>query len=147
MITKPETEEIIRETFNDTEINITKEGKKHLGAVVGSRSYPTEYVNEKVDGWVNEIIKLAEFATTYPEASYAVYTFGLKHRWTYYYRTLSDIQALLQPLEDAIANIFLPALVDHNCSSVERDILALPVRKGGIGGSNNQALLLIYKPG
>ena len=136
LITKPETEEIIRETFNDTEINITKEGKKHLGAVVGSRSYMTEYVNEKVDGWVNEIIKLAEFATTYPQASYAVYTFGLKHCWTYYYRTLSDIQALLQPLEDAIANIFLPALADHNCSSVERDILALPVRKGGIGVAN-----------
>ena len=111
LITKLETEEIIRQTFNDTEINITKEGKKHLGAVVGSRSYLTEHVNEKLDGWVNEIIKLAEFATTYPQASYAVYTFGLKHRWTYYYRTLSDIQALLQPLEDAIAHIFLPALV------------------------------------
>ena len=99
LITKPETEEIIRETFNDTEINITNEGKKHLGAVVGSRSYLTEYVNEKVDGLVNEIIKLAEFATTYFQASYAVYTFGLKHRWTYCYRTLSNIQALLQPLE------------------------------------------------
>ena len=56
LITKPETEEIIRETFNDTEINITRKGKKHLGAVVGSRSYLTEYVNEKVDGWVNEVI-------------------------------------------------------------------------------------------
>ena len=43
---------------------------------------------------------------------------------------------MLQPLEDAIANIFLPALVDHNCSSVEREILALPVRKGGIGVAN-----------
>ena len=55
--------------------------------------------------WVNEIIKLAEFATTQPQASYAVYTFGLKHRWTYYYRTLPDIQDLLK-LEDAIANVF-----------------------------------------
>ena len=64
LITKPETEEFIRETFNDTEINITKEGKKHLGAVVGSRSYLTEYVNDKVDRWVNAILKLAEFATT-----------------------------------------------------------------------------------
>ena len=136
LIAKPEREEIVREAFKDTEINITKEGKKHLGAVVGSRSYLTEYVNEKVDGWVNEIIKLAEFARTHPQASYAVYSFGLKHRWTYYYRTLSDIQDLLQPLEDAIASIFLPALVDHNCSLVERDILALPVRKGGIGVAN-----------
>ena len=53
LIAKPEKEEIVREAFKDTEINIAKKGKKHLGAVVGSRSYLTEYVNEKVDGWVN----------------------------------------------------------------------------------------------
>ena len=143
LITKPEKEEIVREKFKDTDINITKEGKKHLGAVVGSRSYLSEYVNEKVDGWVSEIIKLAEFATTQPQASYAVYTFGLKHRWTYYYRTLPDIQDLLKPLEDAIANVFLPALLEHNCSPIEREILALPVRKGGIGVANpcNEAQL------
>ena len=96
-----------------------------------------------MDGWVNEIIKLAEFATTQPQASYAVYTFGLKHRWTYYYRTLPDIQDLLKPLEDAIANVFLQALLEHNCSPIEREILALPVRKGGIGVANpcNEAQL------
>ena len=125
LITKPEKEQIIRETFKDTEINITKEGKKHLGAVVGSGPYMTEYGSEKVDGWVNERIKLAEFATTQPQASYAVYMFGLKHRWTYYYRTLPDIQDLLQPLKDAIANIFLPSLIEHNFSQLERFILAL----------------------
>ena len=59
------------------------------------------------------MIKLAEFATTQPQASYAVYTFGVNHRWTYYYRTLPDIQDLLKPLEDTIANIFLPALLEH----------------------------------
>ena len=82
LITKPEKEEIIREIFKETEINITTEGKRHLGAVVGSRSYLNEYVNEKVEEWVKEIINLADFATTQPQASYAVYTFGLKHRWT-----------------------------------------------------------------
>jgi ApbE superfamily uncharacterized protein (UPF0280 family) len=80
LITKPEREEIIREIFKETEINITTEGKRHLGAVAGSRSYLNEYVNEKVEEWVIEIINLADFATTQPQASYAVYTFGLKHR-------------------------------------------------------------------
>ena len=47
LIAKPEKEEIIRATFKETEINITNEGKKHLGAAVGTRSYLTEYVNEK----------------------------------------------------------------------------------------------------
>ena len=116
LITKPEKEEIIREIFKETEINITTEGKRHLGAVVGSRSYLNEYVNEKVEEWVKEIINLADCATTQPQASYAVYTFGLNHRWTYFLRTLPDIQDLLQPLEEAITKFLLPALVDHNVS-------------------------------
>ncbi len=136
LIAKPEKEEIIRATFKETEINITNEGKKHLGAAVGTRSYLTEYVNEKVEEWVEEIIKLADFAITQPQASYAVYTFGLKHRWTYFLQTLPNIQDLLQPLEDSISNYLLPALVDHNCTPLERDILALPVKKGGIGVTN-----------
>ena len=136
LITKPEKEEIIREIFKETEINITTEGKRHLGAVVGSRSYLNEYVNEKVEEWVKEIINLDDFATTQPQESYAVYTFGLKHRWTYFLRTLPDMQDLLQPLEKAITKFLLPALVDHKCSPLEREILALPVKKGGIRITN-----------
>jgi hypothetical protein len=95
-----------------------------------------EYVNEKVEGWLEEVTKLAKFAVSQPQASYAVYTFGLKHRWTYFLRTLPDIQDLIQPLENAISNIFLPALTDHECTQLERDILALPVRNGGLGIPN-----------
>jgi hypothetical protein len=42
----------------------------------------------------------------------------------------------LQPLENAPANFLLPALFDHKCCPLERDILALPVRKGRIGLAN-----------
>ena len=84
------------------------------------------------------VTKLAKFAVSQPQASYvyAVYTFGLKHRWTYFLRTLPDIQDLIQPLENAISNIFLPAFTDHECTQLERDILALPVRNGGLGIPN-----------
>ena len=136
LIVKPEKEEIAKETFKGTAINITTQGQKHLGAVVGSRSYLTEYVDEKVEGWIKEVTKLAEFTTTQPQASYAIYTFGLKHRWTYFLRTLPDIQDLLQPLENAITKVFLPALTEHDCTPLEREILALPVRKGGLGVTN-----------
>ena len=43
---------------------------------------------------------------------------------------------MIQPLENAISNIFLPALTDHECTQLERDILALSVRNGGLGISN-----------
>ena len=45
--------------FADTDINITTEGKRHLGAVVGTRSYTEEYVAGKVEKWTEEIKKLA----------------------------------------------------------------------------------------
>ena len=73
LIAQPKKEGIVREKFKLTDINITKEGKNTL-----EKWLDQEYVNEKMDGWVNEII------STQPQASYAVYTFGLKHRWTYY---------------------------------------------------------------
>ena len=48
-------------------------------------------------------------------------------------RTLPDIERLLQPLERAISDVHIPSLIDRNCSETERDLLALPVRMGGLG--------------
>ena len=136
IIVKPEKEESVREAFRRTAIKVTVHGQKHLGAALGSREYLEEYVNEKVSNWVNEVTKLAEFAISQPQASYAAYTFGLKHRWTYFLRTLPDIQDLLEPLEKAISQILIPAITDHQCNPLDRDILALPARLGGMGLEN-----------
>lgn len=95
-----------------------------------------EYVNEKVTSWVNEVVQPAEFAQIQPQASYAAYTFGLKHRWTYFLRTLPDVQDLLEPLEEAISQVLIPAIVGRKCSKLDRDVLALPVRLGGLSLSN-----------
>jgi hypothetical protein len=54
----------------------------------------------------------------------------------YFLQTSPDIQKPLQPLENATTNFLLPALFDHKCCPLERDILALPVRKGRIGLAN-----------
>ena len=56
----------------------------------------------KVEDWVGEVTRLAEFARSQPQASYAAFLFGLRLRWTYFMRTLPDIENLLQPLERAI---------------------------------------------
>ena len=86
--------------------------------------------------WINDIAKLAEFALSQPQACYAAYTFGLKHRWTYFLRTLPDIQDLLEPLEDAISHMLIPAITERKCNQLDRNILALPVRLGGLGLGN-----------
>ena len=125
----------MKEVFKDTAVNVTVEGQKHLGAVIGSLEYLEEYVSEMTN-WVSEITKLAEFALSQPQACYAAYSFGLKHRWTYFLRTFPDIQELLEPLENAISKVLIPAITEHRCTPLDMDILALPVRLGGLGMTN-----------
>ena len=136
LVTKPEKENEAMEVFGDTAIKISTQGRKHLGAVLGSRSYLEEYMRGKVEDWVEQVAKLVELAIANPQASYAAFTIGLKHRWTYYLRTLPDIEDLLEPLERAIGNVPISAMTGHTCTPAERELLALSVRLGGLGLTN-----------
>ena len=137
LIVKPNKYEEAMEAFQNTGINVTQlvttEGRRHLGAALGSRDFLKDYVNEKAEQWVEEVIKLSEFANSQPQACFAAYTFGLKHRWTYFMRTLPDIQDLLRPLEDALVSSFIPSLTGHRCNPTESQLLELPTRAGGLG--------------
>ncbi|EDO42709.1 predicted protein [Nematostella vectensis] len=55
LVTKPEKEESARKIFEGTGINITTEGRKHLGAALGSRPHLEQYVDSKVDEWVGQV--------------------------------------------------------------------------------------------
>ena len=48
-------------------------------------------MDEKLEEWVAQVTRLAEFATTQPQSSYAAFVFGLRHRWTYLLRTFALI--------------------------------------------------------
>ena len=86
--------------------------------------------------WINDIARSTEFALSQPQACYVAYTFGLKHRWTYILRTSTEIQDLLLPLENAILHLLIPAINERKCNQLDRNILALPVRLGGLGLGN-----------
>ena len=57
-----------KELFADSQINITLEGKRHLGAALGSVNFKDEYIDEKVRNWVNDIKTPADIAKTQPHA-------------------------------------------------------------------------------
>ena len=46
--------------FEGTNVNITVQGKRHLGAAIGSREYTEQYVGDKVKTWTQEVVQLAE---------------------------------------------------------------------------------------
>ena len=58
------------------------------------------------------------------------------HRWTFIQRTVPNIGHLLEPLETAIRESLIPAIVGRHVSELEREIIALPVRFGGLGIPN-----------
>ena len=77
LITKPEKVEGARVIFEGTAINISTQGQRHLRAVLGSREYLEEYVGSKVEDWVSQVVKLAEFALSQPQACYAAFNIWL----------------------------------------------------------------------
>ena len=99
------------------------------------------YVRRKV--WVREVERLSHIATTQPHAAYAAFTHGLISKWTYLARTVPDIEDMFQPLEDAIRQQFLPSLTGQAAfSDADRDLMALPVRLGGLGIINPSCQLM-----
>ena len=70
---------------------------------------------------------------------------ALTIRWMFLMHTVPSTDLLLQPLEEAIWHQFLLAVTGrHGITNLERDLLALPVRHGGLGvlvptrNANNQ---------
>ena len=140
LVVKEDHEESAVQLFADTDVHVTTNGKRHLGAALGSKTFTEEYVSAKVQDWVKEIQQLAKVALSQPHAAYAAFTHGLSSRWSYLLRTIPDIQDLLLPLENTIHNHFIPALTGRPpCSLLERDLLSLPVRLGGLGLRNPAA--------
>ena len=123
-----------KDIFKDTGLNITTAGQKYLGSPIGVSSFKEAQMMKTVNGWVKEVTKLSLVAASQPQAAYSAFTHGLSSKWMYLMRTTEGIDELLQPLEDAIRHKFLPALTGRSVlSDIERRVMALPVRMGGMG--------------
>ena len=133
LITKEHHLPAAQSCFSGTGVNITHEGRPHLGAAIGTQEYTESFVQSKVEKWNTELKSLAKIASTQPHAAYSAFTHGLTSRWTYLARTTPNISTLLEPLETTIRTELLPTLTGRAPpGDLERDLLALPDRLGGI---------------
>lgn len=71
LVVKPEFIESARTIFEGTQVCITMDGKRHLGAAIGSKQFSEEYVVDKVRLWIEEIRLLADIASSQPYAAYS----------------------------------------------------------------------------
>jgi hypothetical protein len=122
--------------FSDTGIQITTQGERHLGAVVGNDECKYQYVASKVEKWIEDIKDLSKIAAEEPQAALSAFTKGICHRWSFVQRTISNISHLFNPLEECLRSTFIPSIIGRKVSDDERAVLSLPVRFGGMGIAN-----------
>ena len=120
--------------FKDLSINITCSGRPYLGIPIGTQEYVNDFVQAKVDQWVSDIEQLSLIAHSQPHAAFAVLNHGLTSKWLYFFRTIPLLSGQLTHLESKIRSHLLPALTGKSApNDSERDLMALPVRSGGLG--------------
>ena len=128
LIVKPEKYDRAMELFKDSNVQITMEGHKQLGASLGTMEFKEIYVKEMVEEWVQEIRSLSEIAKTDPHSTYCAFVHGLRHKWTCTMRTIPNISHLFEPLENEIKNVFLAEITGQCLTENECIILSLPPR-------------------
>ena len=81
--------------FGNNKINLTSEGTRYLGAVIGNHPYKDKHVNELVTSLNNQLRLLSKIAETETQSAYAAFVSGFKSKLTYFIRTIPDISELL----------------------------------------------------
>eukprot|EP00731_Ephydatia_muelleri_P007330 Em0003g1578a len=117
LIVKPQHERDEKELFSDTGIGKTSEGKRHLGAALGSRFFLESYISDKVKAWTSTILNISLIAKTQSHAAYCAFVHGVSGLWTFFLCTIPDISSLLQPFEDAIRLNFIPSITGRDSIS------------------------------
>ena len=117
----------------DSGVEINTIGTRHLVAAVGTPDFKADYVNKKIDGWIAAIKKLTVIAASQPHAAFAAFTQCMQGQWTFLCRSMPDVAHLFVRLEDEIHLHFLPSLLRREINSLERAVLSLPARFGGLG--------------
>ena len=74
-------------------------------------------------------------AKRYPQTACAGLAQSLQAEWQYFQQVTPHLDQAFAPLETAIAQIFLPALLNSIVKEADqfRHLIALPVRHGGLG--------------
>ena len=112
-------------------LNVTNEGKRHLGAVVGTEEFRKEYVIIRVNEWVAELKFLSKVAKFYLQAAYCAFTSGFRQKFNYVIRTIPNISQLLQPIKNVIRQEFITSLFEgRTCNDEERQLLSVLVKLG-----------------
>ena len=141
LLTKEEHVDRAKKLFGDVNMNITTHGRPYLGAPIGSTEFVHQFVVDRVNQWIQELLMLSDIARAQPHAAYAAFIHGFINKFLFLCRTTPNIEDLLRPLEACIRHNLIPHLTGRPpLNNLDRDLLALPARLGGLGIINPTVL-------
>ena len=125
-----------KRVFGD-EVNVTTEGQRHLGVVIGSQEFKDQYCQEKILRWKGELEALSEIARSQPHAAYTVFSKGYKSKFTYFMRTIESFEDYVEPIQEAMDDLLLQTLFGQT-EPLPSDlrqlmIITLTPAEGGLG--------------
>ena len=91
-------------------------------------------MKEKTNQWIQEIRISSKMAWYKAQTGYSCFITGFKHKPRYFMRTFPNIGKELKRLDDDVRTEFIPAITGGiNCSDLERKLLSLSPKLGGLG--------------
>ena len=118
-----------RNVFNDLNVYITIEGKRHLGAVIRSNEYREEYMKDLVNDWNNQLVLLSSISESQPQTVYSAFVSDFKSKLSYFMGAIPGVSQFLYALEETVRKKFIPAITGgHICSNNEPRVLSVPTR-------------------
>ena len=135
LITKSESLAAEAKLLFGKEVNITCEGKRHLGVVIGSKDCKDIFFGEKISKWKEELETLIEIAKSQPQSAYIAFTKGYKNKFTYFMRTINSFEDYTNPIDEVINEMLLPTLFGQ-IEPLPKElsgIMTIPLTLGGLG--------------
>ena len=109
---------------------------RFLGGCIGEETGIQEFVQTKVESWVDNVHCLSNAAKAYPQAAYRALARSLSCEWAYVQRGIGEYDDECGPLRDAIQQFFTPAILGREVLHEEHELFALPAKYGGLAIPN-----------
>ena len=85
LIVKQHYKEYAEIIFVGSNIKITTQGARHLGAVLGDIIFKEEYLRNEVQSWKNQLEIPSKIAEVQPQVAYSAYMFKFKQNLRFSY--------------------------------------------------------------
>ena len=79
------------EPFRESEVKVTKERKRHLGAVIGNEAYKKSYPRLLVDEWVQLLELFSKIAKSGPQSAYSASVRRFMGKLIFFVRTIPNL--------------------------------------------------------